>query len=85
MLAQRGGVSVARPMRPQRVSSVAVRASGSAVKTLSVPVKSASSGGDAGTAELTLKVAGEDTAKGLVHRYLVYILQNARRVSRWVD
>lgn len=83
MLAHRGGVSsaVARPVRPQRASTVAVRASGSAVKTLTVPVKSASSGAAAGTAELPLKVAGEDTAKGLVHRYLVYILQNARRVS----
>jgi len=85
MLAHRGGVScaVARPV--QRVRAVAVRASGSAVQTLSVPVKSASSGAAAGTAELSLKVAGEDTAKGLVHRYLVYILQNARRVSWRLD
>lgn len=82
MLAHRGAASsaVARPVRPQRAATVAVRASGSAVQTLSVPVKSASSGAAAGTAELSLKVAGEDTAKGLVHRYLVYILQNARRV-----
>lgn len=35
-------------------------------------------GTDAGTASLSLKVA-EDSAKGLVHRYLVYAQQNARR------
>jgi large subunit ribosomal protein L4 len=83
MLAHRaGGVAAqARPVRAQRASTVAVRASGSAVQTVQVPVRSASTAAPAGTADLTLKVAGEDTAKGLVHRYLVYILQNARRVS----
>lgn len=37
-------------------------------------------GAEAGTATLALKTAPEDTAKGLVHRYLVMVRQNARRV-----
>lgn len=43
-----------------------------------LPVKS-TSGGDAGTESLALKVAPDSSAKGLVHRYLVYAQQNARR------
>ncbi|KAK9834734.1 hypothetical protein WJX74_008797 [Apatococcus lobatus] len=35
-------------------------------------------GGAAGSAELSLKVAPPPTAKGLVHRYITYVLQNAR-------
>lgn len=46
----------------------------------SLPVK-ASDGSDKGTASLALKVAGDDTAKALVHRYMVLVQQNARRVS----
>lgn len=46
--------------------------------TLSVK---STSGSDAGTESLALKVAPENTSKGLVHRYLVYVRQNARRVS----
>lgn len=38
-------------------------------------------GSSAGTASLSLKVADPETAKGLVHRYLVMVRQNARRVS----
>lgn len=37
-------------------------------------------GGAAGSAELSLKVAPPPTAKGLVHRYVTYVLQNARAV-----
>lgn len=44
----------------------------------SLPVKSAD-GADAGTEQLALKVARPETAKGLVHRYVVYTLQNKRR------
>lgn len=51
----------------------------STVKSVALPVKSID-GSDKGTEELTLKVA-EDTARGLVHRYLVMVQQNARRVS----
>jgi hypothetical protein len=46
-----------------------------------LPVKSAD-GADAGTEQLALKVARPETAKGLVHRYVVYTLQNKRRVSQ---
>jgi hypothetical protein len=38
-------------------------------------------GAAAGTATLSLRVADDDVAKGLVHRYLVLVRQNARRVS----
>jgi len=39
-------------------------------------------GSSAGTASLALRVADPDSSKGLVHRYLVMIRQNARRVSQ---
>jgi len=41
-------------------------------------------GSSAGAASLALRVADADTSKGLVHRYLVLVRQNARRVSRIV-
>jgi hypothetical protein len=50
-----------------------------AASPVSVPVKSIG-GGDAGEETLALNVAPAGTAKGLVHRYLVYVQQNARRV-----
>ena len=37
-------------------------------------------GAAAGTASLALRVAEDTSAKGLVHRYLVLVRQNARRV-----
>lgn len=39
-------------------------------------------GSSAGSAALCLRVADNETSKGLVHRYLVMVRQNARRVSR---
>jgi len=39
-------------------------------------------GSSAGSAALSLRVADNETSKGLVHRYLVMVRQNARRVSR---
>jgi len=42
-----------------------------------LPVKTVD-GAEAGSVELALKVAPEETARGLVHRYLVYVQQNAR-------
>ena len=42
-------------------------------------------GSSGGTATLSLRVADEETAKGLVHRYLVMVRQNARRVSSLVS
>jgi large subunit ribosomal protein L4 len=38
-------------------------------------------GSSAGSAALSLRVADNETSKGLVHRYLVLVRQNARRVS----
>ncbi|WIA30679.1 hypothetical protein OEZ86_000751 [Tetradesmus obliquus] len=49
-----------------------------AAKPVDVPVKSAD-GASVGSEQLSLRVAPTDTAKGLVHRYLVYVQQNARR------
>jgi len=39
-------------------------------------------GGAAGSASLSLKIADPTTGKGLVHRYVVMVRQNARQVSR---
>jgi ribosomal protein L4 len=61
--------------RPQLVRAEAAPA------TVAVPVKDFQ-GEDVGSADLTIKVAGDDTAKGLVHRYLVMARQNARSVRR---
>ena len=61
---------------PRRLA-VAVRASAAAAP-VSLPKKSVE-GAALGEEQLSLKVA-TDTAKGLVHRYLVYVQQNARRV-----
>jgi large subunit ribosomal protein L4 len=66
--------------RPVARRQVVVRAAVAAAPA-SLPVKAAD-GADAGSATLALKVAPEQTAKGLVHRYLVYVRQNARRVRR---
>jgi hypothetical protein len=60
-----------------RAVTVAVRASAVA-QPATLPVKS-TEGADLGSEQLALKVA-QETAKGLVHRYLVYVQQNARRV-----
>ena len=38
-------------------------------------------GSSSGSQDLALRVAGYDTAKGLVHRYLVTVRQNARAVG----
>lgn len=65
---------------PVRRQSVRVCASAVA-QPAALPVKSAD-GSDKGTADLALRVAGEDTAKALVHRYMVLVQQNARRVRK---
>lgn len=46
---------------------------------VAVPYKG-TDGSDKGSKQVALKVA-EETAKGLVHRYMVMVQQNARRVS----
>lgn len=61
-----------RPCAAARSPAMACRAS--AVKP--VPVKTASGAEE----QLSLKVA-EESARGLVHRYMVMVQQNARRVS----
>lgn len=61
-----------------RRTAVSVRAA-VAAKPVQVPVKAAD-GASAGSEELALGVAPPTTAKGLVHRYLVYVQQNARQV-----
>lgn len=60
---------------PRAVTVHASRVAEAAV----LPVK-AFDGADVGTANLALKVAGDDTARHVVHRYLVLVNQNARQV-----
>lgn len=67
-----------QPATLSRRTTVAVRAA-SAVAPVSVPVKAAD-GTEKGSQELAVKVASAATARGLVHRYLVMVQQNARRV-----
>lgn len=62
-----------------RARTVVVRAAVAAAP-VQVPIKFVD-GVSAGSEELSLGVAPANTAKGLVHRYLVYVQQNARRVS----
>lgn len=66
----------AAPIRPARQALVVCNSAVAAPATL--PYKGVD-GSDKGTQQLALKVA-EETAKGLVHRYLVMVQQNARRV-----
>ena len=49
-------------------------------KPASIDVKTFD-GSSSGSQDLALKVAARNTAKGLVHRYLVTVRQNARAVS----
>lgn len=68
-----------KAFRPAVASRKALICQASALRSVPVPVKS-SDGADKGTQELSVKVA-EDSARGLVHRYLVMVQQNARRVG----
>lgn len=68
-----------RPAAAARRPVVAVRASAVAAPA-KLPVKGVD-GSDKGTEELALKVAGE-TARSLVHRYLIMAQQNARAVRK---
>lgn len=71
----------ARPaaFRPAAVSRrpVVVTAATAVAPPATLPYKGVD-GSDKGTQQLSLKVA-EDTAKGLVHRYMVLVQQNARQ------
>lgn len=63
------------PIRPQR-RVLSVVAMSAVAKPAQLPLKTLA-GAEIGSETLALKVA-TDTAKGLVHRYLVYVQQNAR-------
>lgn len=63
---------VARRAAVTTTSSVQARPASIELKTFD--------GSSSGTQELALQVAGRDSAKGLVHRYLVTVRQNARAV-----
>lgn len=69
-----------RPVRciVSRSTAVVVRSSAVSAPAM-LPVKSVE-GEDKGTQQMALKVAGE-SGKGLVHRYLVMVQQNARQVG----
>ncbi|KAF6259405.1 hypothetical protein COO60DRAFT_1626075 [Scenedesmus sp. NREL 46B-D3] len=73
VLQQIHDVAASLSQRASHISWAAV-----AAKPVDVPVKSAE-GASVGSEQLSLRVAPNDTAKGLVHRYLVYVQQNARR------
>lgn len=73
----RGAPAASAVSRPRTVCVKAAVAAAPA----SVPVKTVD-GADAGTEQLALKVARPETAKGLVHRYVVFTLQNRRRVRQ---
>lgn len=77
-----GRVAAPAPLRPSLAPrrTLTVRAAVPAA-AVAVPVKT-TDGADAGSANMALGVAKEASAKGLVHRYLVYVRQNARRVRQ---
>lgn len=68
---------ITQRVRPQLVRAEAARSA------VALPVRDPQ-GEDVGSVDLSLKVAPEDTAKGLVHRYLVMARQNARSVRHLV-
>lgn len=68
----------ARPTAPRAQKAVVCAVS--ATKSASLPLRDVF-GADKGTSELELRVASNNTAKGLVHRYLVMARQNGRAVS----
>jgi large subunit ribosomal protein L4 len=78
--APRAAAAAARPV--QQRSQLCVRASQVAAPA-SLEVKTLD-GTAAGSASIALRVADESSAKGLVHRYLVMVRQNARQVRQCV-
>ena len=75
--------SLVSALQPHRLAvqrkSLSIKASVVA-QPVSVDVKSFD-GSSSGSQDLSLRVAGRGTAKGLVHRYLVTVRQNARAVG----
>lgn len=76
-------LQASQPLRLQQRRPIAQRAQPRLVSAEStrgattLPVRD-TQGEDVGSVELSVKIAGDDTAKGLVHRYLVMARQNAR-------
>ncbi len=70
--------SAARPAR-----SALVVTNAAVAQPATLPLKGVD-GSDKGTQQLALRVA-EESAKGLVHRYLVLVQQNARRVRKNIE
>lgn len=78
-LRQHGFASAPQPQRVvARRAAVTTHASVQA-RPASIELKTFD-GNSSGSQELALQVAGKDSAKGLVHRYLVTVRQNARAV-----
>lgn len=78
----RASKDVSRAVKQQNIPQRAqfmVRAASVIAEPATIDVKKLD-GSSAGTASLSLRVAEPDNAKGLVHRYLVMVRQNARRV-----
>lgn len=71
--------SAAAVSRPATLSRRQLSVCNSAAASAQVPMKAAD-GAEKGEQQLALKVA-EETAKGLVHRYMVMVQQNKRRVG----
>ena len=67
-----------KAFRPAVAARKALICQASALRTTTVPVKTVD-GADKGTEQLAVRVA-EESARGLVHRYMVMVQQNARRV-----
>lgn len=76
-----GGRVEIRGKAGQANRAVGRKRNGNLDVTAKAVVKRTFQGEESGKEELDLPTAGTQTAKGLVHRYLVYRQQNARRVS----
>lgn len=76
-----GGRVEVRGKAGQENRAVGRKRNGKMDVTAKAVVKRTFQGEESGKEELDLPTAGTQTAKGLVHRYLVYRQQNARRVS----
>lgn len=69
---------VGHAARRPAAQQLTVRAS-QVAEPASLPVRKLD-GSEAGTASISLRVADQETANGLVHRYLVTVQRNARQV-----
>ena len=65
-----------------RTRPVASRWHAAKASVTAIPAELKVAGSEGGSARLALKVAPARSAKGLVHRYLMYVRANARQVER---